>query len=335
MSDPDSLREPAPPPQPPRPLPSAKPPTGQSQLEADEQYARQLAEQYNGATAYGGPPISNSRDQRAPRGVRPSRDTGLKPNELYDNDREHSFIDDDLPVIRDNIRKGFIETQSKVNSFINNLKKRIDGDDEEDFQRPPARTPTGYSSGQTPQQYGGRRSGDVGRRSGDRDRYDADPQVLSDDFATLQMHDEATPPRRSTRPLANPDLFKPTPASPPGGRNVSFQDGPPEEIDELYRISPDPTKRPTSSASRSKWQPLAAVDPHPITDHDPFSLGDSDEEDAKKKDLKADDSERLKSAAAEAMADDVGASSKTLQPHETVGAAGTKDKEAVEKLTKS
>ncbi|MCJ1415845.1 ubiquitin-binding protein cue5 [Xylographa parallela] len=334
MSDPDSQYELAPPPQPPRPVSSAKPRTGQSQLEADEQYARQLAEHYNGTETYGGPPRSSSRDQRARHGARSNRDTSLKPNEIYDDDREHSFIDDDLPVIRDNIRKGFIETQSKVNSFINSLKKRIDGEDEEGSFRPPARTATGYSSGQI-QQYGGRRSGDVGRRSGDRDRYDADPQVLGDDFATLHLHDETTPPRRSTRPLANPDLFKPTPASPPRGRGVSFQDGPPEEIDELYRVSPDPTKRPTSSASRGKWQPLAAVDPHPIADHDPFSLGDSDEEDAKKKDLKADDSKRLENVAAEAIADDTAAANKDLQPQETLGSAGIEDKEVVEKLTKS
>ena len=92
MSDPDSQHEPAPPPQPPRPVSSAKLHTGQSQLEADEQYARQLAEQYNGTAAYGGPPRSISKDQRAPRGSR-NRDTGLKPSELYDDDREHSFID--------------------------------------------------------------------------------------------------------------------------------------------------------------------------------------------------------------------------------------------------
>ena len=145
----------------------------------------------------------------------------------------------------------------------------------------------------------------------------------------------AAPPRRSTRPLANPDLFKPTPASPPRGRGVSFQDGPPEEIDELYRVSPDPTKRPTSSASRSKWQPLAAVEPHPVADHDPFSLGDSDEEDTKKKDLKADESERLENAAAKVIGDDIGAGNKDLQPQETLGNAGIQDKEAVEKLTKS
>lgn len=33
-----------------------------------------------------------------------------------------------------------------------------------------------------------RRSAD-GRRSGDRDRYDADPQVLGDDFSALELRD--------------------------------------------------------------------------------------------------------------------------------------------------
>ena len=98
MSDPDSQHEPAPPPQPPRPVSFAKQRTGQSQLEADEQYARQLAEHYNGTATYGGPPRSSSRDQRAPRRAS-NRDTGLKPNEVYDDDdREHSFIDGMAPV---------------------------------------------------------------------------------------------------------------------------------------------------------------------------------------------------------------------------------------------
>ena len=141
--------------------------------------------------------------------------------------------------------------------------------------------------------------------------------------------------RRSNRPLANPDLFKPTPIPPPSsGRRVSFQNGPPEEIDDLYRSSPDPTKRPSSSASRSKWQPLAAVDPDPVADHDPFSLGDSDDEDTKKKDLRSEDTERLKNAAAEATADNIGTPNKsTLHPSQTVGSAGTRDRDAEEKLT--
>jgi hypothetical protein len=104
---------------------------------------------------------------------------------------------------------------------------------------------------------------------------------------------------------------------------VSFQDGPPEEIGESpYRASP-------KSESKSKWQPLSATSPSPVADHDPFSLGDSDDErDSKSKDLKSEDSERLKKAAAEAMADDIG-ESKSLEEHPI---SGTKDKVAGDKL---
>ena len=47
-------------------------------------------------------------------------------------------------------------------------------------------------------------------------------------------------------------------------------------------------------------------------DHDPFSVGDSDEEDIKKKDngIKLEDAERLKHATAEAMADSIGSDKK-------------------------
>ena len=48
------------------------------------------------------------------------------------------------------------------------------------------------------------------------------------------------------------------------------------------------------------------------------------------------DTERLKQAAAEAMADDLGSNNgKVLQAREKVGAAGTRDKEAEDKLTGS
>ena len=96
-------------------------------------------------------------------------------------------------MIRENIKKGFFETQTKVNSFINNIRRKIDGDDEEEenLQRPPQRTASSYSTGQTQQQISSRRSGDYGRRSGDRERYDADPQVLSDDFGGLELRDES------------------------------------------------------------------------------------------------------------------------------------------------
>lgn len=75
--------------------------------------------------------------------------------------------------------------------------------------------------------------------------------------------------------------------------------------DSSPKVPPKDTP-PTSAAKASKWQPLSSVDPEPITDNDPFSLGDSeDEKEAKDKpkEAKDDESERLKKAAAEAMAD--------------------------------
>ena len=116
-------------------------------------------------------------------------------------------------------------------------------------------------------------------------------------------------PRRPSRPLANPDLFKKVSPS-PNGRKVSFQEGPPEEIHDLYSA---PAKRTPSPGSKpSKWQPLAAVDPSPVGDNDPFSLGDSDDErEVKNKDLRPDEAERLRKATAEAMAEDLGTGSKT------------------------
>ena len=69
-----------------------------------------------------------------------------------------------------------------------------------------------------------------------------------------------------------------------------------------------PKDAPGSAGKASKWQPLSTVEPSPIAENDPFSLGDSDDEkDAKKdagnKEIKMEDSERLRQAAAEAMAD--------------------------------
>lgn len=168
MSDPDALQHDAadeqPPPPPPRPV------NAQSQLEADEAYARRLAEHYESA-AYEAR-TSSSRDGSG----RPRRkQTGLKPNELYD-DREHSFIDDDLPVIQEQLKKGFQETQVKVNSWFKDLKKKFD--DQFDEQ--------GGSSSAQGARFGGSSSGR------DYERYDADPELLSDDFAGMKFHNDGS-----------------------------------------------------------------------------------------------------------------------------------------------
>ena len=174
MTDPDAVKneptEAAPPPRPPRP-------TGQraqmSQMEADELYARQLAEHYDNVGAYEARTSSHNPDGR-PR-PRPQQGFG-------DDDREHSFIDDDLPVIRDNLRKGFMETQKQVNGWITNIRKKIEENFDESEQGGPAGE--GY---QGQQQYGQYPRQGQGRRSGDYHRYDADPQVLSDDFAGMKF----------------------------------------------------------------------------------------------------------------------------------------------------
>ncbi|GIK02701.1 ubiquitin-binding protein cue5 [Aspergillus viridinutans] len=299
MTDPNAQQEEIAPPKPPRPSAT------QRQLEADELYARQLAEHYNRRAPQ--TRWDESRHDRARRGSDQSEE------------RDYSFFDDDLPVIRENIRKGFLETQSKVNSWVQNLKKRIDG---EDVDEGPSSQRYGEGQGYSRP----RRSGDMGRRSGDRERYDADPQLLSDDFSALELRDSeglpgpvnptlsaaianfaaAPPPQPPRRPLANPNLYKSASPS-PDRRKVSFQEGPPSEIGYLYDTS-DPAKRTSTGGKSSKWQPLATVEPSPVAENDPFSLGDSeDERDTKGKEQNnADEADRIKKATAEAMAGEVG-----------------------------
>ncbi|KAL3302336.1 CUE domain-containing protein [Colletotrichum asianum] len=315
MTDPDAARnEPEqenPPPQPPRPAAGPQ----LSQLEADELYARQLAEHFDNVGNY-----EARTANRSPGGRVRRQQTGLEPR-VNAEDREHNFFDDELPVIQEKLRKGFMETQGKVNSWITTMKKRFDeefAEEDEHTQRP----------GQGQGQYGGRRPGESSRRSGDYERYDADPQVLSDDFAGMKFTADGTPVRGDNRPLSNPDLFKPPPPSKspkPDGRKVAFREGT-EEID-VYGSSPRVSAEDsTGKAKSSKWQPLSTVEPSPINDNDPFSLGDSeDEREAKEKaatkDVKSDDSERLKKAAAEAMADSL----VDAKDGESAGAAAKKN----------
>lgn len=179
MSDPDAIREPTPPPQPPRPAAVRVGSTPQSQVEADEQYARQLAEHYGGGWGSGHRTSSRENRERNHPPVRKPNDDPYGEN--------YSFLDDDLPVIKENIRKGFLETQTTVNGWIKNLKKKIDGEDEDDDER----IQQGHHPGSSGQQYRGRRSND-GRTSADYNRYDADPQVLSDDFAGIKLNNDGS-----------------------------------------------------------------------------------------------------------------------------------------------
>ncbi|KAK4162271.1 hypothetical protein QBC43DRAFT_322159 [Cladorrhinum sp. PSN259] len=305
MTDPEAAEQDVPPPPPPRPTAAPVGPTStdRAQLEADERYARQLAEHFENVGAYesrtsnrgyGGAPAPRGRQQ-----------TGIRPPSS-DDDREHSFLDDDLPVIKESLRKGFVETQTKFNSWFTDIKKKINEtlDEQEDDGRA-----HGSSS------FIGRPTRDQGpvRRSADYDRYDADPELLSDDFAGMKFRNDGTPVMQNQRTFnSNPNVFRPPPPSkspkPSDGRRVAFSDRV-EDID-AYNASPkvkpsDAADAQTSAAKSSKWQPLSAVEPSPIADNDPFSLGDSDDErDVKdKKEIKLEDTERLRQATADAMAD--------------------------------
>ena len=63
-------------------------------------------------------------------------------------------------------------------SFINNIRKQFDGDESEEERPPPPPPRKGQQA--------------YPRRSGDRDRYDADPQVLGDDFTKLRLQDDTS-----------------------------------------------------------------------------------------------------------------------------------------------
>ncbi|KAL2155323.1 hypothetical protein VTH82DRAFT_64 [Thermothelomyces myriococcoides] len=305
MTDPEAAEREQPPPRPPRPAADPAGPTssGLSQLEADELYARQLAEHYENVGAY------EARTANRAHQLRSRRQPDLGPYDDPD-DREHSFLDDDLPLIKESLRKGFLETQSKVNNWINNFKKKLDETFEDDGDDD--------DYGQGSSSFMGRPTRGQARRSADYDRYDADPEVLSDDFAGMKFRSDGTPvPPPRPASANNPNLFRPPPPSKspkPGERKVTFRDTV-EDID-AYSASPRaPPKDATATAGTggaaksSKWQPLSPVDPNPIVENDPFSLGDSDDEremrdkTAGSREIKMEDTERLKQATADAMAD--------------------------------
>ncbi|KAI8942842.1 hypothetical protein NX059_000882 [Plenodomus lindquistii] len=312
MSDPSFKAEEMPPPQPPRPQP-------RSQLEQDEIYARQLAEHYQAQGGRGG---------HGGQGPRRQGDDPRRQQRSGEPEREYSFFDDDLPEIRKNIEQGFKETQKTVTSWISNFTKKLDGepDDYDQYGNPvqsnqgrsgqPSQQRQNFGPSQSDQLYGIRKSSEA-RRSADHNRYDADNRVLGDDFAQLELRDNEThPQRQSTRSPANPNLFKPTPVAPP-------QSGPVDEVDALYR-NPSPSNQNSQGKSGGKkWQPLTSVAPHPEPDdHDPFSLGDSDDEEAKTKDVNAEATQRLKNAA---QSKDGDAAAPELKPAERSGSVGHKD----------
>ncbi|KAK4189979.1 hypothetical protein QBC35DRAFT_491646 [Podospora australis] len=309
MTDPDAVVQEQPPPQPPRPVaaPAGPTSTAQEQLEADERYARQLAEHFENVGSYEA--RTSNRGNGGGRGApmpRGRQQTGLNPQ--TQEEREHSFLDDDLPVIKETLQKKFVETQSKVNTWFTDFKKKIDEHFDEQEEERQRQEQQGASSSS----FMGRPTRDQAqvRRSADYDRYDADPQLLSDDFAGMKFHSDGTPVQNQRAFGGNPNVFRPPPPSKSpkshDGRKVAFSDKV-EDIDAYSASPPKPEAQDTTAAAGkpSKWQPLSSMDPNPIVEDDPFTLGDSDDErDTKdKKELKSEDAERLRQATADAMAE--------------------------------
>ncbi|RKF63281.1 putative cue domain-containing protein [Erysiphe neolycopersici] len=245
-------------------LPLSQPPavtgvgsTPLSQLEADERYARQLANQYRYNDRSGAivSTRNNSRGELAP-------GSGQSQN-IHE---ERSFLEDDLPIIKDNLKKGFLETQNRVSNWINLLKKKIDGDDDDDD------TDQNHVSTSRVNKLN-----DDGRRSDDFSPYDADPQVLGDDFAGIQMHSDGTLASHTYKA----DKFYPNPipilSKTPYDYQTLIKTNPQKENDSFKTSS---NNEPKIASKQSKWQPLSTVEPNPVseTDNDPFSLGDSDDE---------------------------------------------------------
>lgn len=67
------------------------------------------------------------------------------------------------------------------------LQKKLDGDDDDPYNGPPPLDrPDGSQYGRRTEQ----RVYDKTRRSGDTDAFDADPQVIGDDFQHLELRDD-------------------------------------------------------------------------------------------------------------------------------------------------
>jgi len=95
------------------------------------------------------------------------------------------------------------------------------------------------------------------------------------------------------------------------------------------KLGRQPSPTPNSAGKSAKWQPLTSLAPAPdAEDNDPFSVGDSDDEkESKNKDLREEDSARLKEAARKSISSGSGNEKPTLQESER-GSISNKDKDA-------
>ncbi|GAO48590.1 hypothetical protein G7K_2762-t1 [Saitoella complicata NRRL Y-17804] len=293
--------------------------TDQSQLEADERLARELSERY---------------ERRAMRRAQEESQRHYRQNEdLYGREtpeNQRSFLDDDLPVIKENLTKGFNETRKNITGWFTKVKGRLENEFAGQEQQ-------GQGQGQYGQ-YQGRVSG----------QYDADPRVLGDDFSALEIRDNSGDAHRAP---TNPNLFKPSLPS-RGNSAIATEDLTSRTASSNLAPSNAGAAAQASSPSR-KWEPLRARPPP--TNADPFDLGDSDDEavggpalidndpsvasrnSGRDQDLFPEASQRLRRASMAEPSEETKsrrASTAHAEKLEEAGKAGTRDSTAVGLLTK-
>lgn len=282
-----------------------------AQIEEDEKLARLLAAEFDTdqrrdrrvryADTGRGTTYSDPRDSERSR--RAGNDGGYQDDGYEDDDdlyKERSFFDEDLPQLRDNLTKGFNETKEKVNNWVENFKKKIDGDEKTPglfnglFGNANAGSRNNSGSGASGAYYGDEgRSYNSGYRGGvppggrTQRFYDRDPQEVSFHGISMQDHDNSE----------EPDLPR-LPRRPSADKNESAKKGD-NKWEPLSTVSPVPSISSASAtgASLEKSDSAAAATTAASTEKDGAALASAKD--------------------AEGAAEDAGAKSKVLLKSET------------------
>lgn len=156
--------------------------------------------------------------------------------------RERSFFDDELPQIQANFQKGFNETKEKVNSWVENLKKKIDGDD---------KNPGVFSN-----IFGGMDESSSHSHAGQGRRHNNE----GDDYYNYRGYDQQQPRRRNHGFDRDPDEVD--------FNGIQMKDDSRAAANEGPRLPRRPMSgadngQPRTEKSNSKWEPLQPTIPEP------------------------------------------------------------------------